>query len=225
MNNKVHSISLDGVGTSIGGKFEQMNISGVYSLSGDLICDNLYVSGVLKDSKNIQCEEFKVSGVLKSSESLDASNINVSGAVNIGKNIKSQKILGEGYIKVKENIESEKIEIEGNLICNGLVNCEDFYLFTSGESKIGEIGATNIKICSEQQCSGIFKIFIPKKFKNNHAYINLIEGNDIILSNCDVDIVRGKNIVIGENCKINKIEYSVSIDINKESRVDVVNKI
>ena len=225
MNKKLHSISLDGVGSSGGGKFEDINISGVYSLKGDIICNKLDVSGVLKNSKNIQCEEFKVSGVLKSSESLQAQSINVSGVATIGKNIKSQKIFGEGCIKVKEEIESEKIDLQGNIICEGLINCEDFYLFTEGESKIGEIGATNIEIYGEKKSKNIFKIFIPKKFKNNRVYIKVIEGDNIKLSNCDVDIVRGKNIVIGENCKINKVEYSESIDINEISKVDNINKI
>ena len=225
MNKKLHSISLDGVGSSGGGKFEDINISGVYSLKGDIICNKLDVSGVLKNSKNIQCEEFKVSGVLKRSESLQAQSINVSGVATIGKNIKSQKIFGEGYIKVKEEIESEKIDLQGNIICEWLINCEDFYLFTEGESKIGEIGATNIEICGGEKSRNIFNIFIPKRIKNNHAYIKVIEGDNIKLSNCDVDIVRGKNIVIGENCKINKVEYSESIDINELSKVDDINKI
>ncbi|MDU5021985.1 MAG: hypothetical protein E6269_15690, partial [Clostridiales bacterium] len=189
------------------------------------ICNKLDVSGVLKNSKNIQCEEFKVSGVLKSSESLQAQSIDVSGVATIGKNIKSQKIFGEGCIKVKEEIESEKIDLQGNIICEGLINCEDFYLFTEGESKIGEIGATNIEICGGEKSRNIFNIFIPKRIKNNHAYIKVIEGDNIKLSNCDVDIVRGKNIVIGENCKINKVEYSESIDINELSKVDNINKI
>ncbi|CEO26224.1 hypothetical protein [Paraclostridium sordellii] len=225
MNNKLHSISLDGVGSSGGGKFEDMNISGVYSLKGDIICNKFYVSGVLKDSKNIQCEEFRVSGVLKSSESLQANDINVSGVATIGKNIKSQKISGEGCIKVKEDIESEKVDLQGNIICHGLINCEDFYLFTEGESKIGEIGATNIEICAKEKSINLLKIFIPKRIKNNHAYIKVIEGDNIKLSNCDVGIVRGKNIVIGENCKIDKVEYSESIDINELSKVDNINKI
>lgn len=225
MNKKLHSISLDGVGSSGGGKFEDINISGVYSLKGDIICNKLDVSGVLKNSKNIQCEEFKVSGVLKSSEALEAQSINVSGVATIGKNIKSQKIFGEGCIKVKEEIESENIDLQGNIICEGLINCEDFYLFTEGESKIGEIGATNIEICGEEKSRNIFNIFIPKRIKNNHAYIKVIEGDNIKLSNCDVDIVRGKNIVIDENCKIDTVEYSESIDINELSKVDNINKI
>ncbi|MBO3444935.1 hypothetical protein [Clostridium sp. CCUG 7971] len=225
MNNKLHSIRLDGVGRSGGGKFEDINISGVYSIDGDLKCNKFDVSGVLKNSKNIHCEEFTVSGVLNSSESLEAQNINVSGVATIEKNIKSQNISGEGCIKVKEDIESEKIDIEGNIRCDGLINCEDFYLFAVGESKIGEIGATNIEICGEEKSKNIFKVFVPKKIKNNKVYIKVIEGDNIKLSDCDVDIVRCKNIVIGENCKIKTIEYSESIDINELSKVDNVNKI
>lgn len=225
MYNKLHSISLDGVGKSGGGNFEDIKISGVYSIGGDLKCNKFEVSGVLKNSKNINCDEFTVSGVLKSSESLQARNINVSGVATIEKNIKSQNISGEGCIKVKGDIESEKIDIEGSIRCDNLINCEDFYLYTVGESKIGEIGATNIEIYGEENSKNIFKVFVPKKFKNNKAYIKIIEGDDIKLSDCDVDIVRGKNIVIEENCKINKIEYSESIDINELSKVDNIVKI
>lgn len=165
MDNKLHSINLDGVGSSGGGKFEDINISGVYSLKGDIICNKLDVSGVLKNSKNIQCEEFKVSGVLKSSESLKAQDINVSGVATIEKNIKSHKISGEGCIKVKEDIESEKIDLQGNIICDGLINCEDFYLFTEGESRIGEIGATNIEICGEKNQKIYLKYLYLKELK------------------------------------------------------------
>ena len=225
MDNKSYSIDLSGVGSNSGGKFEDINVSGVYNIRVDIVCNKVKVSGVIKSSKDIYSKELDVSGVIKCSGSMEAIEMKVSGFVSIGKYIKSQHIFGEGAIHAKEGIESEKIDVYGNIKCDGLVNCEEFIMILEGESKIGKIGATNININGRDNNKGLFNVFIPKKFKNNRAYIKVIEGDNIEISYCDVDTIRGKNIIIGESCNIKNIEYSENIEISDLSKVDNVNKI
>lgn len=43
MNNKLHYINLDGVGSCASGKYEDINILGVYSLNRDLKFNKFYV--------------------------------------------------------------------------------------------------------------------------------------------------------------------------------------
>lgn len=225
MNNNLYSLNLEGVGSNSGGEFDSINISGVYQMNGDLICNRFDVSGVLKSSGNIYSKELKASGVIKCKESLESKEINLQGLITIEKHIKSENIFGEGCIEGKEGIESEKIDINGKVDCNGLINCEDFIMLLQGESNIDEIGASNIDIQGEYSSKNIFKIFVPKKYKNNKAYIKIIEGDNIRLSDCNVDIVRGKNITIGKNCNIDTIEYSENIDTSELSKVKDIKKI
>ena len=54
---------------------------------------------------------------------------------------------------------------------------------------------------------------------------NLIEGDEIYLENTRADVVRGKQIEIGPNCKIKLIEYSESLKVHDDSDVEKQTKI
>jgi len=47
----------------------------------------------------------------------------------------------------------------------------------------------------------------------------LIEGHDILLEWTRAKTVRGKQIVIGEGCEIERVEYSESLEVDESARV------
>ncbi|MCL0069946.1 hypothetical protein M1O56_05235 [Dehalococcoidia bacterium] len=47
----------------------------------------------------------------------------------------------------------------------------------------------------------------------------LIEGDEILLEWTRAKTVRGKQIVIGEGCEIERVEYSESLEVDESARV------
>lgn len=48
----------------------------------------------------------------------------------------------------------------------------------------------------------------------------LIEGDNIEIENTRAKVVRGKNIIVGKNCTIERIEYSGEFKVDEESLVE-----
>ncbi|MEF9992493.1 MAG: hypothetical protein RRZ84_01210 [Romboutsia sp.] len=238
-NKEQYSLNINGIGNYSGGEFDRIDISGVGKVNGDLKCNTFDSSGIGKIYGNIQSDKFNTSGITKvegniTSKSIDISGmlkctkdikvdkIEVSGTVTIEGKLNSNKIVGSGLLNVKSDIQCEEVDINGIITCVGMLNCEKLELNLVGRSTIDEIGGSKIDIRGGMYSSR-FNILAPKKFRENKLVANIIEGDDITLENCEVKIVRGKNINIGQNCKIDKIEYSQSIEVDKYSKIlDIV---
>lgn len=51
-------------------------------------------------------------------------------------------------------------------------------------------------------------------------YSDVIEGDNIELTNTICKIVRGNNVVINSGCKIGRVEYKDKLQINNNSEVE-----
>lgn len=243
MNSELHSLNFSGMGKCSGGEFDRVNISGTGKIQGNIKCskfdasgmakvfgdvesEKFNTSGVSKIEGNLYSKEIDVSGVLKCTGEASSNEVRVSGMATVEQSLKSHRIEGEGCLTVKGDIECEQVDVYGMIDCRGFLNCENLELGLVGTSNINEVGASNIKIENGKSNSiGIFNVFTPAKYKNNKLVANIIEGDDIVLENCEAKFVRGKNIKIGENCKINTVEYSGNIEVDKKSKIENINKV
>lgn len=240
MNENKNSLDLSGYGTYCGGEFYKVNISGKGSVSGNIDCDRFDVSGMGKVNGDVSSKNLSISGMCTINGDTESNTIDVSGSLHVNKNVNIDdldvsgimKIKGklqaneakcDGYLKVDGDIECETLDLLGMIQNEGFINCEDLYVQVSGECNCNEIGASCINI--EGKSSSIFNMLMPKKFRNKVLTASLIEGDDIKLENCEVKIVRGKNIKIGQNCKIDTIEYSRNIEVDEKSIVKQINKV
>lgn len=232
-----HSLNLSGMGTYSGGEFYEVNISGMGKIQGNIKCGNFNTSGTGKVFGNVESDKFcssgmvkiegdinssyiDVSGTLRCEKDVNTKNLDISGMATIDGKINCNNINSKGCLKAKSDIECEEVNINGMINCSGMLNCEKLELQVVGTSTIGEIGGSIINI--ERGRAGYslkFNILVPKKFRENKLVANIIEGDDIELENCEVKVVRGKNIKIGENCKIDTVEYSGSLEVDKKSKV------
>lgn len=242
MNENKHSLDLSGLGTCSGGVFNKVDISGKGKVNGNIKCSKFDASGMATVNGDITCDSFSTSGMSKVKGSIDGKEIEVSGTltvdnntttdlldvsgmVKINGNVRANEVKCEGFLKVGEGIECENIDIYGVLDSKGLINCESINIILSAECNCSEIGATSIVIESDDSPTSIFNFLAPRKFRRKRLYASLIEGDDIKLENCEAKVVRGRNIKIGANCKIDVIEYSESIDVDSNSKVIETNKI
>ena len=241
---KLNSIQIDGLGTYGGGEFDKVSIagsgkftegvksekfqvSGIGTLQGELDTKQLAVSGTCKVEGNVIAEDIDVSGVLKCMGNIEVvKELHVNGMTKVEQCLKANEVKGKGFLEVKQDVSGEMIEVEGVLNCGGFLNCEVLVFTAVGTSVLNEIGAARIRI--KQGYESVTKFlgpFMPKILKENKVVANTIEGDEIILENCEAKIVRGKNIKIGKGCRIGVVECSGQIDIDLEATVDMVNQI
>lgn len=240
---KLNSLNIEGLGTYAGGEFDRVNISGKGKVTGNLTCQTLEIAGMSTVEGNVNCERANVSGMGKIQGELVADEINISGTLECYNDVTSHELYLAGMLKAKQCLKGEKVEVSGMLTvdgdmsgeqikcdgmirCEGLLNCESLEITTRGGSKLNEVGATNVKVISGESVVGaFFEFLLPDFLKGNKVVVKVIEGDNIELENCEVKVVRGKNVKIGPKCKIGLVEYSDTYEANQEAAVDEANRI
>ncbi|MFW6265026.1 MAG: hypothetical protein ACOC3B_02865 [Bacillota bacterium] len=119
------------------------------------------------------------------------------------------------------------MELEG-------VNAEFIYINPLEKSMINNLMGSKIIISDNWKGDSDFNR-VPKTMSNSYylkhikesasaIFVSQIEGDSIYLDNLKADLVSGIDVVIGDNCEIEKVEYSSKVKISKKSRVNEVFK-
>ncbi|MBU5455904.1 hypothetical protein [Caproiciproducens sp. MSJ-32] len=116
---------------------------------------------------------------------------------------------------VENNCEAEDFYAEGKINIKGLLSVDNIEIILQRRSNITEIGGEKLSVRKEDK--GIFSnLFF------NSRYILIaeeIEADEIYLEYTKCKVVRGNNIIIGEGCNIEKIEYNNELEVNEKSIV------
>jgi cytoskeletal protein CcmA (bactofilin family) len=239
----IGDIKISGSGTSGGGKYNEVSISGSGKINGDLECIDFKTSGSSKVIGNLKAETIKVSGSARIEGNVEAEEMKVSGSSHVTGEIKSQilKISGSthidgnlygeevsisGSVHIGKNCEVECFKVSGSFKIQGLLNAGEVNIKLGGNCSVNEIGGEHIDIRVSPINSSFFKKVIDKMFNSRgELTTELIEGDEIYLENTNVKIVRGNHITIGEGCNIGLIEYSGEINVSSASIVKEQKKI
>jgi len=89
---------------------------------------------------------------------------------------------------------------------------------------IGSIGGSVIRVQWESRGWNLWNLF-SRNHKGTVTVRGSIEGDDIFLECVNAPCVSGRAVVIGENCTIDLVQYSESIEISPEARVGRTEKI
>ena len=133
---------------------------------------------------------------------------------------KTKGIIKGKFLEVNGRVNSEKevsfdnIKVSGELFVNGNCQCEDLYL--DGRMKIsGLLSGDNLDL----NISKVNELLFFYKERNAKLICDEIEADEIYLENTYCNIVRGRNITIGDGCVLNKIEYTGEINITGKSEI------
>ena len=241
MNN--NDIKITGSGSSSGGKYNSVIISGSGKINGDLECVDFKTAGSSKVSGNLKADSIKISGSAKIEGDVEVEDIKISGSSHVVGNVKSQSIKINGSTHIEGNLYGEEVNIAGSVHIGK--NCEAEYFKTSGSFRIQgllnagqviiklggrcivkEIGGEHIEVRVNPFDNSLFRKVIDKMFNSRgDLTTELIEGDDIYIQNTNAKIVRGNNITIGEGCNIGLLEYKGDINISDASIVKEQKKI
>lgn len=239
----IGDIKISGSGTSGGGKYNEVSISGSGKINGDLECIDFKTSGSSKVVGNLKAETIKVSGSSKVEGNVEATEMKVSGSSHVTGQVKTQflKISGSTHIEgsvyseevtimgsahIEKNCEAESFKASGNFKIQGLLNAGQVNIRIGGYCSVQEIGGEHIEVRVNPLENSFFKKVIDKVFNSRgELTTESIEGDDIYLENTNAKIVRGNNVTIGEGCNIGLVEYSGQINVSSESIVKEQKKI
>jgi cytoskeletal protein CcmA (bactofilin family) len=236
-------IKISGSGTSGGGRYNEVTISGSGKINGDLECVDFKTSGSSKVIGNLKAETVKVSGSARIEGNIEAVEMKVSGSSHVTGQVKSQilKISGSTHIEgslygeevtimgsahIEKDCEVESFKASGNFKIQGLLNAGQVSINLGGKSSVKEIGGEHIEVKVSIIDNFFFKKAIDKMFNSRgELTTEIIEGDEIYLENTNAKIVRGNKVTIGEGCNIGLIEYSGEINVSNESIVKEQKKI
>jgi cytoskeletal protein CcmA (bactofilin family) len=239
----VGDIKISGSGTSGGGKYNEVIISGSGKINGDIECVEFKTSGSSKVIGNLKAETIKISGSARIEGNIEATEMKVSGSSHVTGQVKSQllKISGSTHIEgslygeeiiimgsahIEKNCEAESFKASGNFKIQGLLNAGQVNIRIGGNCSVQEIGGEHIEVKVNPLENSFFKKVIDKMFNSKgELTTESIEGDEIYLENTNAKIVRGNNVTIGEGCNIGLIEYSGEINVSSDSIVKGQKKI
>lgn len=234
----MNNMKFSGAGTIPAGEYNDIACSGATKVNGNVTCKSFSASGACGCSGNIEClEDFKTSGSIsvdgdvkcsgnfKCSGSAKLKNVNaddirISGSLS-ATSLQGKSINISGGIRINGDVEGENVNISGGGSIEGLLNAEIVSIKTGESLHIGSIGGTQIRV-EENVGSGDLRIFgftFKNKVKNSKLTTESVEGDEIYLENTEANVVRGKNVIIGTNCKINRVEYSGTYECHETSTV------
>ncbi|MCB2360579.1 polymer-forming cytoskeletal protein [Clostridium estertheticum] len=243
MENMNNDLKMSGSGSSCGGKYNDVFISGSGKINGDLDCvyfktsgsskvignlkaETIKISGSSKIEGNVEVKDIKISGSTHVIGNLKSENVSISGSTHIDGNLYAQEVNISGSVTIGKNCEAECFKANGGFKIQELLNAGQITIRLGGNCFVKEIGGEHIDIRVNPMDNSIFRKAIDKIF-NTRAELttDLIEGDDIYLQNTNVNIVRGNNITIGTGCNIGLIEYKGEIEVSDSSIVKDQKKI
>lgn len=241
-NTNKPSIKISGSGSSGGGEFDQIKISGSGKISGETSCNLFKISGSATIEGNIEMEEGSISGSVKFQNNVKAGELKISGSAKcVGSmTVKALKISGSfgsegsisgeqievtGGLKLDGDCNAETFEMYGQCKIGGLLNADRIEISLEGKSDIKAIGAETVQIkCGHY--GGILKDVIGLFTDHNQRmYCESIEGDEIYLENTTCDVVRGGKIVIGKGCQIKLVEYTGSLEVQSDGQIETQTKL
>lgn len=232
------NLNINSIKTVTAGEYDEINVSGICSITGDIKANLINVSGKMDAEGEISVEHFKSSGMstiegslkantMKSSGKtnvegkIEGNDLEISGMLDIVGNITGERLKLSGYSMVDGDIEVDYFECSGKIESEGLINADSVNITLRNHCSAQEIGGKTIAILEDQKTEnkGLFASLFTENRKDTLS-CSLIEGDEIHLENVLCETVRGKNISIGKGCIIEKVEYTDTIEIIEDAKVN-----
>jgi cytoskeletal protein CcmA (bactofilin family) len=216
-------ISISGAGKIDGDvDAEEIRVSGSARIAGRTIASRLRVSGSIVFNDDAEIGEAEISGSCRFKGNLKVKEIKSFGSLNVSGNILGEYINISGGLGVEGNVETDIIRMSGSFVIDHLLSADKVEIWLGGRCKVREIGGEQIEVRRHAwQGRGIIFEGLARLFSHREAELRceLIEGDEIYLEATHAETVRGKKIVIGKGCTIERVEYFESLEVDNSAVV------
>lgn len=208
--------------------------SGSTHCVGSLECEqDFHVSGSGHIEGNVKANEIHCSGSLHANGVLEAmTELHTSGSCHAEKDCISHGTLhASGSLSVGGGIEAERAMVSGKLQCKGLLNAEyvEMKLGSRNPSRVGAIGGSQILVeygPSTENCGCYFFGLRCGKWSEDRKrgvvlkVAESIEGDVLNLEGVETPLVVGKDVRIGDGCRIGTVRYSGVLEVSENAVVE-----
>ncbi len=225
----MNNVNINGSGSVGGGTYNSVTINGSGSVDGDIVCQRMTINGSGAVHGNLQAaDHFNINGSGKVQGNVTKTGrVGLHGAAKIEGSVHCGNFFSGGSSHIGGDCEGEDVAVEGAIHVGGLVNGERVHIKLQGNCKIGSIGGTEIVV--EQKNGGKNNTVVVKFlgftiFKTNDGHMDnskletdTVEGDVITLVNTYANRVSGRIVKIGPGCRIGKLEYTESAEVDREN--------
>lgn len=206
--------NLNIVGTSSvgGGSYHKIKVMGELAVLQDISAHRIKVMGSVKSSSDVTCDSIGIMGEMIANHLTVREKASILGELSaVVVTAEEMDILGE--VRCKEEMSCGSLKVRGAIEIAGMLNTESIRIKSSNLSRVKEMGGRSIQV------SPAFPY--PRRVLRSE----LIEFDDIDIKCTEAAVVRGKNVVIGENCIIDLVEYSDNLIRHPRAKIGAARKI
>lgn len=188
---------------------QTVDCSGAAKVEGSLDCrEKLSTSGSFSCTGAIQAQEIHCSGSFHAKGKVAGGDFRISGAFQAEQGVHCRDFRASGACQIQGDLEAEYVRLSGKTDVSGLLNAETVEISAGGLSCIGDIGGSTIIVQGNRNAIRIFGFSINR---STCLETTSIEGDRVELEYTTAQVVRGKQVVIGEGCKIDRVEYTQTL--------------
>ncbi len=235
-NPRKGSVSIAGAGKVAGGEYHTVKISGSGRVEGDLVAEELRISGAGKVEGTtrareivvsgagrfegpVEAETFQCSGACKVEAGLQAKEARIAGTFKVEGNVKAHYFRSGGVLKVEGDLEAEVVSLAGIVTVTGLLSADRVEMKLEGTSYVREIGGGVIEVRRTRHRGLLEELGIPFFRRQGTLQAVSIEGDEVRLEGTQAKLVRGKVVSIGPGCRVERVEYEESLEVDPDAHV------
>ena len=220
-----------------GGDYGRLKFSGSGKITGDITClalktsgslqaeGDIHSSGEVRSSGSMRCkgnlagEEIKASGSIQVGGNLEGNHVDVSGSLKVGGGVKVQTAKISGSFSTGQDCEADRFRSSGKLNIEGLLSADEIiiHLGHPSTSQVGNIGGETITVTRSGFVGALQDIGL--KGLGSRLITDTIEGDVVRLENVKAKMVRGRDVVIGNGCEIDCVEYMGQCEVSENAAV------
>ncbi|CAG7631633.1 hypothetical protein PAESOLCIP111_03318 [Paenibacillus solanacearum] len=226
---------ISGSGTSGGGQYRDVKISGEGKVYGNVECNQFktngksevngsvlariaQINGLSVITGDLKAEEVRVFGDMKLEGSGKYGDFKCRGIARINGDLTGENLDLEGEMTVDGDCEAEVFCAKGAFEIEGLLNAGVVDITLYGSCRAKEIGGEMIKVGKRNGLRSLLYPFLPVLALKLTA--DVIEGDDIYLVNTKAKVVRGKRVTIGQGCEIELVEYKEQFEPHQGAKIN-----
>ena len=216
-------VKINGDGNLSGGTYGGVTINGAGTIDGDIDCvrytvngagtangrvvaQTITVNGQGTFNGEIQASSMTVNGDASVRDGVGIADFTIKGNTNVGGSIAANQLTLRGFLRGAGDCQAESFTGEGAFTIAGLLSADIIDVKIYGTCAAKEIGGEKITIRSPQGFQSITQIFTF--WAERRLTADTIEGDDVYLECVTAKTVRGRNVTIGTDCRVDVVEYS-----------------
>ncbi len=190
-----------------------LRLSGNHRFDGDLRAADGSISGKANVDGALEITNtLRTNGVLTIQRELLAGSLEQEGVTELGGVLRVNRARIIGVLRCQE-VEAESFYSRGMLEIAGLLNAERIDIEVNNENRVGSIGGSFVQVRKGKRPQLLRKE--PQRLK-----VQTIEADEVLLELTQAGTVRGRNVVIGKDCIIGRVEYTGVLTVDPSARVE-----